>query len=185
MADTTSPQDTELRQTIDQQIADLETALAISRGVAKVDEPPPDGDPFAAVLTSDVLSLIGDEIAAGRVTKSVIYFIARNSIYEMEEYLSQLRERKRQQMGEIARMPRRKAWADALASSLIKNHDAFHDAWKSIPKDDPQNGGQYARHAGYEVWREGNDLHASGPDSDECITKDSFRTGYFVRAKKA
>lgn len=183
MTSRTAHQDADLRATIERRITELETAIEISKAASKVDEPAPDGDPFSAVLASDVLHLIKQEMAAGRVTESVIYFIARNSLYELEAQLRQLREEKSRHMREIARRSRRKGWAVDLAAHLAKAHRSFKEAWRTIPEDDPTD--KAVRYAGFEVWRDGDNLHASGPDEDACITMESFRTGYFVPAIKA
>lgn len=106
MTSATGPQDSELRRTLDQQVIDMETAIAISEEAAKVDQPSPDGDPLLAVLTSDVLDLIRSKMESGRITASVIYFVARYSIGEMEDHLRRLDEQTRQRMSAIARRPR-------------------------------------------------------------------------------
>lgn len=175
MAETIGPRDVELREELERQITHMETAKAICDEAAKVDEPISDGDPLAAVLTSDVLQFIGDEMAAGRITKEVIYFIARYSVHEIEERLRQIREKKRWDASERGKHPRRKKWADELAAALVQTHKSFPAAWESIPEDD----GFARRYAGCEVWRDGNQLRASGLNGDDDLGRESFRTGYF------
>lgn len=185
MMTTTDPLDDEsdIRTILGRHIDDFDTAKAIKEEAAKVDQPAPDGNPFSVVLADDVLNLIAEKMSAGHITKTAIYYLARYSVQELDDHLRQLRVKESQHMSAIAKRPRRKQWADELAADLIKKHKTFHEAWRSIPKDDHSIGS--TRYAGYEVWREGGVLHASSSKGDDSIKRESFRTGYFVRANKA
>lgn len=176
--------DGELRKRLEQEFADLDTAIEIASEAAKVDEPLLDGDMLSAVLATDVLTLIRDKMAAGLISESVIYFLARHSKHELEEHRRHLHKQTSQHMSKIAQRSRSRRWAHELAACLVKNHDSFHEAWRSIPKDDSSECDP-TRYAGYEVWREGEELRASKSGRDEGIRRESFRTGYFVPARKA
>lgn len=115
MTDVTGPRDLELRNVIDQQITDFETAIEISVAAAKVDDPGPDGDPFSAVLASDVFELIRGKTVMGLINENVIYFLARHSMHELQ----QLRDQKRQHMSAIAKRPRQPRIDEDLKERLV------------------------------------------------------------------
>lgn len=100
---------------LSQQFADLETAIEIIKAAAKVDEPETGGNPFADVLPSDVIQLIRQKMDVGGITESVIYFLARNSMHELQR----LRDQKRQQMSAIARRPRQPRIDEDLKERVV------------------------------------------------------------------
>lgn len=72
---------------------------------------------------------------------------------------------------------RRKQWAVDLAHDLKQRHSTFPQAWESISEDD------------FKIYRTEDDkgreaVRFSDPEEgDDQLTKEAFRTGYFVKAK--
>lgn len=89
MARAADQQAAELRRVIDQQITNLETAIAISEKASQEDAAVPDGDPFAAVSAGDVIQVIADARAAGKINDCVIYMLAKFTAHELENQLRQ------------------------------------------------------------------------------------------------
>lgn len=77
---------------------------------------------------------------------------------------------------------RRKAWAEALACELRTRYGTFPEAWEAIPEDD-EDGLRLSNLRG-EIYREGDSVYYTAEGfGDERLNRESFRTGYFVRAK--
>ena len=86
-----------------------------------------------------------------------------------------------------ASRPRRRKWAEEIATVLASKHKEFPEAWRTIPFDE----GDHPGNCGGETFREEDDegrerLHHADPiTGDEYLTQETFRTHYFSPAKKS
>lgn len=87
----------EARETLRQQLENLDLAIAISEAVLRVDCAKRPAD-FSAVSPSDVMRDIALALADGKINESVVYLLARHSARELIEL--------RRRMSENAQRPR-------------------------------------------------------------------------------
>ena len=110
---------------------------------------------------------------------TVVYSLSASAA---DLYLTDERQRVREQNRKNASQSKRKAWAEAIAHELVKQYPGatFTELWKKIPQGEGVAGKRYA---GYEVYREGDMLCGSGIDGIQRIALETFRTGAWVRAR--
>lgn len=111
--------------------------------------------------------------SAQGVAAGVYVYTVKNRLHgaglSAQTFLSRMSE----ESADRARRPRKKKWAVELAEQMAADFERFPDAWGSIDPD------------GLHFWRDDeNNVRYSGPDGNDYLDRESFRTGYFVPAKK-